>query len=467
MKVIFIKDLQDYLKSIQFIGLISLTVLLFTTNGLWFRDNCKQQLDLYNKHTTEVYRNPSTVHTTVYRQPATFLFITEGIEGKSPPGYILSPKGAIRSLPAGPRNYKLPDIPKPDWTFIVKVVFSLFAILLGYGAISGEKEQGTLRLTLANSLRRDRLLAAKYLAIVVTLMIPLLIGMLISLIITSLHMPQIFTLDILKKIPLVLLLSFFYLSFFVLVSLLFSSIIHKSSLVLLTLLTIWILSVVIIPNTSGILAEKFSKIPSEFQMAKQVGPMIQQKVWNRINSLWEKFDKGDIKTEEELRLQAEDVFEQGRDEFSKRVELYENAMKEQLKAVRNISRISPSALFQYTMETVSETGPDRDEDFVRDIRAYSAVYDKYILKKQGKLVAAGFFTFGSSRRLESGKYIEITTPRPEEFQGDKSDFPRFSESKNSINKNLRLALLDITFLVLWNLVLVLMVSAAFNRYDVR
>ena len=37
-----------------------------------------------------------------------------------------------------------------DLTFIVKIVLSLFAILFTYDAIVGEKERGTLKLTLSN-----------------------------------------------------------------------------------------------------------------------------------------------------------------------------------------------------------------------------------------------------------------------------------------------------------------------------
>jgi len=48
-----------------------------------------------------------------------------------------------------------------DLEFIFAVVLSLMAILLGYDAISGEKERGTLRLTFANQLRRSTYILGK------------------------------------------------------------------------------------------------------------------------------------------------------------------------------------------------------------------------------------------------------------------------------------------------------------------
>ncbi len=41
-----------------------------------------------------------------------------------------------------------------DLEFIFKILLSLFSILLGYDAVSGEKERGTLRLSFANALPR-------------------------------------------------------------------------------------------------------------------------------------------------------------------------------------------------------------------------------------------------------------------------------------------------------------------------
>ena len=48
-----------------------------------------------------------------------------------------------------------------DLTFIVKIVLSLFAILFTYDAIVGEKEKGTLKLSLSNKIPKDRLILGK------------------------------------------------------------------------------------------------------------------------------------------------------------------------------------------------------------------------------------------------------------------------------------------------------------------
>ncbi len=68
-----------------------------------------------------------------------------------------------------------------DLTFIVKIVLSLFAILFTYDAIVGEKERGTLKLTLSNRVPRDRLILGKVIGGFVSLLIPLIIPLILSL----------------------------------------------------------------------------------------------------------------------------------------------------------------------------------------------------------------------------------------------------------------------------------------------
>ena len=56
-----------------------------------------------------------------------------------------------------------------DLTFVFQVVLSLFAIVLGYDAICGEKERGTLRLTFAQAVPRATYILAKITGSLLTL----------------------------------------------------------------------------------------------------------------------------------------------------------------------------------------------------------------------------------------------------------------------------------------------------------
>jgi len=454
------------MQSIQFAVLLGVVIILFLANGLISIKKYSQQVSLYDQRVSQSYQNPSTVFFNLYRKPSPLLFMAEGGDKYRPYGYTLKPKGVLDALPSNPLNFKLPDIPELDWSFIIKIILSLYVILLGYASISGEKEQGTLGLVLSNSIGRIKLLVAKYLSILLTVVVPLVTGLVFSLIIIGIFNPKILTFNVLSRVLVMLFLTLVYLSAFALLSLMISSLIHRSSLVLLVLLALWVLFAVIIPNASDVLSQRFSKIPSEYQMAKREEPMIKQQVWARIDEIREKAGRGEIKTEEELKKETDRAFEEGQEGINSHYKNYENAMKQRAATAQNMSRISPTALFQYASENISQTGVKSEEHFIEDINNYADIYDNYILKKVGKLVGTSSWQFSSTIEV-NGKSVNIESPNPVEYQGDKSDFPHFVESQTSLARSLRDALFDIAGLIVWNLILASLAFSAFLRADVR
>jgi ABC-type transport system involved in multi-copper enzyme maturation permease subunit len=466
MTTIIHKELLEHLKSVQFAVLVAASVVLFAVNGLVSVQQHNRLNADYRKAVAEADAHPSTTMTVLNRAPSPLLFMAEGGEKMSPSGYRLSPKLTLSALPAGPVNFKMPEAPELDWAFIIKIVFSLYVILLGFEAVSGEKERGTLRLVLSNPVSRVRLLAAKYLAIMASAAIPLLIGFLVSFTIIGILLPSALNLPNLLRVAVLFVLALAYLSLFAVLGLLFSALILRSSLVLLVLLAFWIFFAFFMPDTSDIIAQKFSKVPSEYEMAKLLGPTVQNEVWKRIASIQERIAKGELKTEKDVLDEADRAFEEGQDSVRKLYDDYAIAMRRRADSARRISRASPAALFQYAAEAIAETGPKAESRFLRDVRNYSQVYDDYILKKVGKVVGTSPWSFGTGAEL-NGKYINIQSPSPQEYRGDKSDFPKFSESPPSLPEGLRDALWDIAGLVVWNILLAGLAFSAFLRTDVR
>jgi ABC-type transport system involved in multi-copper enzyme maturation permease subunit len=466
MKTILRKELLDHLRSVQFAVLLAASIFLFAANGLVFVQQYTRFNADYRKAAATNDAQPSTTMTRLYRAPSPLLFMAEGGAKTSPKGYMLGPKLTLSPLPAGTVNFKMPDVPELDWAFVVKIVFSLYVILLGFEAVSGEKERGTLRLVLSNPVGRIRLLTGKYLAVLSSAAIPLAAGLLTSLLVIGVFLPSVLSLANLARIVLFCVLALAYLSLFAFLSLLFSALIPRSSIVLLVLLAFWIFFAFFIPDTSAISAEKFSKVPSEYEMAKRVGPTIQAEVWKRIRAIQERIQKGELKTEEEIRADADRAYEQGQDSVRKLYDDYDNAMRARAALARRISRASPAALLEYAAEAVAETGPPADARFLRDIGNYSKVYDDYVLEKVGKVVGTSPWSFGSGATLD-GKYVDLSSPSPQEYQGDKSDFPRFSESRPALVDGLHNGLRDIAGLIVWNILLASLAFSAFLRTDVR
>ena len=464
MLTILFREIRDHIQSLQFVVLLLFSVVLFSANGIVFARKFQAESAAYAAAAAQFA--PNTQYIFLTRQPNPLLFLAEGGDLDRPASYYMMAKGYFSASAPRPRDYKLPDIPKLDWSFIVKTIFSLYVVLLGYAAISGEREQGTLRLVLSNPVGRARFLIGKYLAILAAALIPLAVGCVISLAILGVSLPQILTWGLASRVLALLALSAAYLSLFAFMSLLVSSVLRRSSLALLWLLTAWVLFAVLIPDTSGILAEKFAKVQSDYEAAKSIGPMIQKEVWAKVSALQTRIDAGELKTEKAVKAEADKAFEEGQEKVRFFEKGYEDSLAQRASLARSLARVSPVALFQYAAEDLAGSGAHREEAFREDLRAYSRLYDAYVLKKMGKLVGQSNWSFSSGVKL-NGKEIEIRSPQAEAYRGDMSDFPRFLERAPRLADGVKGAAGDIAGLLLWNIVLAMLAFAAFLRADVR
>jgi ABC-type transport system involved in multi-copper enzyme maturation permease subunit len=466
MKTIIRREFFDHARSLQFAALLVLAVVLFAANGLIFVQSNTERIEAYQKQSVSLDKNPSTQTAELLRRPNSLSFIADGAERERPGKYWLNPKGMISAAEPNPRTFKLPVVPALDWAFIIGILFSLYTILLGYKALAGEKEEGTLRLVLSNPLGRVKLLTGKFLSILSVAAAPLLAGSLISLIIIGVMAPQALAPSNLSIIVLVLLMALAYISLFAFLSLLASALIHRSSLALLALLAVWVLFAVIIPSSSVVLVEKLSVAPREIQAARMLKPTIEKEVWAKIGEIRKRSERGEFKTEEEIKSATDQAFEDGQVKLIKFYEEFNRAQLRRRQAIKSLARLSPVALFQEASENVIQSGDAGEDQFLRQVREYSYVYDAYILKKLGKVVPTSGSTF-SSYITFNGKKIMLHSPEPQEYQGDKSDFPKFEERRASLGAGLKSALGDLAGLLIWNIVLAVLAFSAFIRMDVR
>ena len=466
MRTIVNRELRDHLQSLQFIVLLLVGIVLFSANGIIFSKKYLQAEAAFQQSTARSQPQPDTRMVYLFRRPNLRLFLAEGGDLDRPAAYFLFAKGYFNASAPRPRDYKLPDLPKIDWAFIIKTIFSLYVVLLGYAAVSGEREDGTLRLVFSNSIGRTGFLMGKYFAILSATLVPLAVGCILSTALLAILLPQVLTFDTVAQILFLLLLSIVYLSLFAFLSLLVSSLIRRSSLALLVLLAMWVLFAVLIPDTSGVLAQRLAKVPSDYQTAKNLGPLVQKEVWDKIKGIQTRIDKGELRTEEAVKAEADKAFEEGQEKMRFYEKSYEDSVAERARLARSLSRLSPMALFQYAADDIAASGIHGEEEFLKNIRSYSKLYDAYVLKKTGKLVSQSNWMFSSAVKLD-GKAIDLHSPQPEAYRGDMSDFPKFIERPFRLSEGIRSALGDIAGLLVWNILLAGLAFSAFLRTDVR
>ncbi len=178
-----------------------------------------------------------------------------------------------------------------DIVVIVQIVLSLFAILIAYDTISGERERGTLALAMSNSVSRYHVLIGKYLGGMVSILLPLAIGWLGGFAMIRFSPMVEFHAAEWGKVALLFVISALYLSIFFLLSMLVSAKAKRSATALVWLLFLWVVIVLIIPNGSAYLAGQIQPIESKAKIDVE-SDSIMKEYWQKIGDYCKKHQSG-------------------------------------------------------------------------------------------------------------------------------------------------------------------------------
>jgi len=338
----------------------------------------------------------------------------------------------------------------PDLSYIVNVVISLLALLLTFDTICGEKENGTLRLMLANAVPRHTILVGKwlggYLALAVPFLLAVGVGLLVSLLVTG-STPD---LDSWKRAAGLVLLSLLYISVFFTLGVLISTFNRRSSTALMASLFVWVVIVVTIPNVVPILARQIVGIPSSGMMSER-REAVENEQWRNVRQQMR------AATTDTQRRQIRD---QMRETVSGELEQIQNDYRgkidAQIELAEVLSRVSPSASFVYAATNLSGTG-------VKDFRNLA----DYAEKSYGSQFRSVVDEF---RRDERRRYSRGRQRNVEDTIGttafDVGRLPEFRPPTESFARSLQRSMLDVGLLGIFNIAFVLASYIKFMRYDV-
>ncbi len=359
---------------------------------------------------------------------------------------------------------------------------SLLALLFAYDAISREKEAGTLRLTLSCAVPRPTLLLGKYIAGMVSILLPLIASFVAGLLVIQFSPYVSFSGSDWGRILLIFLLSMLYVSLFFLIGLFLSTRTDRPSITLMFSMCVWVIFVLIVPNLTVLLVEHASPIQSEEPYREQARDQWKQ-YEAEVKDYLEKrgvegpldrsnfggvgarsgvndYDSGETVQvggfeneegvpfaqecygfKENLRAQYADRIWRIRKEYLDR-----NPNRQSLLAL-NISRISPAAVYYNAAAILAETDLGNFLRFMEQTRQYRREWVDYLRDEK----------IFSSRRW-------FTTEFKESF--DLSRVPRFNEQSEGIGNSLQRASLDIMILAVLNMLFFMGAFISFLRYDV-
>lgn len=345
-----------------------------------------------------------------------------------------------------------------DLSFIVKIVLSLFAILFTYDAIVGEKERGTLKLTLSNRIPRDRLILGKaiggFISLLIPLVIPLVLGLLILLAYPNVSLAG----HDWTRIGLVCLMFFLYLSVFFSLGLFVSTRTVRSSTSFLILLFIWVTFVTIIPKAAVMTAARIYPIPSVHEITAQKDAYLQEIQKEAIVEQTKYFrehprpEKAEdrAKWNEDVKKWAEDFQQRltGKiDERNAAIERdYQTKMRSQQRLAVNLSRVSPASALMFGCMSLARTGIDEHERFLNSIKTYKPIFTQWVNAKMMRTVNIG----------------QGEQPKP-----DLNDMPQFAFVPERIGDSFKRMLPDLLLMVFLIIFFFVGAYVSFLKYDAR
>ncbi len=405
------RELIDHLLSLRFGLALVLTVGLMVLNALSFvggsyefrRDHYLQQVQAQQ----EVGRNNAqrglwklilhSGQTYLYKKPSPLMFCATGANDALPER--LWTQGGEDSYNSvrfynpfvliywdiidiwAPKASQLLETQAVDWVFIIGGLLSLMALLFTFDAFSGEKERGTLKLVMAQSLPRHTLLLGKFLGAMLTLApvlsLAIVVNLLIVLALSQMNLGLVEAGRIVGMVG----LSLLYLACFVGLGLWVSiwSSTTRSSLV--GVLLLWTCGVLLWPATGGALAARV--LVSEFEEELVLGWGFANNntpAHQKLNELKRTLRNRDLRKPENVR-QLADAQRAVRQFHQDREDRFLAYSLGEVENARHIVRLSPTGCFQYGMEALAGTGLARHKSFVAQARTFVQQFEQTMLNR--------------------------------------------------------------------------------------
>ena len=334
----------------------------------------------------------------------------------------------------------------PDLVYIVNIVGSLLALLFAFDAVCGEKQEGTLRLIMANAVPRDLILIAKWIGGYTVLILTFLTAILIALLFAQLTTALRFTTAEWSAFALILGVAALYISVFYALGLMVSTLTHRAATSLVLSFLIWVLLVLVIPNTAPILARALAPVPSGGVVAGQ-----RQAIHRRI---WDEMHARPRGSREEHRQMHDEATELISEETGKVLSAYLQKVDAQIQLSILLARISPSANYVYATASLGGSGPGNFASM------------REVIQRYRHEVLQWWDTEWQARRASSEG-----AATPEERQEirdapvDPDDMPQFSLERGGLGDVLLSSQTDLVLLVVLNVGFFLAAYMRFLRYD--
>ena len=415
------KEMMHHILSARFVALLLMCVLLIPLNfHINYRRYLQRQVDYQeavkkenNKDPAEQpwkqrkTTDPNLEVSKLILKPTPLSVFATGLESALPNSLGMTRNGIKRgeaSLSTAPIAFLLGHL---DFVFVVSTVFSLLALLFTFDAVAGEREAGTLRITLANALPRDIFLWSKLIGGYLVFILPFLISLIIGLLVLVWQGFPLAESDTFLRVLCLAFVSLLYIAVFFAIGAVISIYFDSSKTALIVAFTLWVFAVLILPRVGFLAAQIVAptsttaesvyrekaarraemRLSLEAKRGEILGRMIQASntlprgettgFFRLDEEFVDKMNEEMLPLEEEARLKYRDLATQ----LDRR---YQQERKHQDAIGINFSRITPTASFIFLATDATQTGQVKRNTYFQTGTRYYETLDTEMFSKMSE-----------------------------------------------------------------------------------
>ncbi len=440
------------------LGIISVVVLRADLEAR--RTEFSRNQALYRNQADEYgsYRDLQRRGVRVDRPPQSFQVLFYGVEKTLDRTAVVSEDylpGFQGDLNANPAVLLFPVA---DMLFVVAVVLSLLAFFISYDTVAGERESGTLKLVMSYPVPRDLLILAKWLGGYFSLALPFLAALLIGALLISISEEVPFTATDWEAFAVTGAVSLLLLAVMFSIGLLVSVRARSSSTAILSLVALWVLLALVVPNLGPYLAELAAPVPDVGSVEREIGLRTEtlsaafRSQWRRGGRSFRRMMAAGELTDfiRKMREQRNQLQKDVNEASAEIISDFEVRLRRQTDMARVLTRISPVACFVFASTDIGATGVRHEERLIGALRNYKRQFARYVAER-----SQGFTVVGTAAVNFAGD---------EEYDID--DLPDFVYRSDGLQERLDARFVDVLLLALFAVAFFMAAFVSFLRSDV-
>ena len=243
-------------------------------------------------------------------------------------------------------------LPAADMVYAISLLGGLLSLLVGYNAVSGERQAGTLRLVLVNAVPRYTFLLAKWTAGCVIVLLPLWGGIIVGAGLAVQTTPGLLGLDAGLRVFSIGCIASLYVAAMVACAVAVSCFHEDTSSSLVLAFTIWVAVVFLVPAGAPVVARILDK-------AESIGPVLLERerivrqTWNEDEEIANAIR---TKSREDLELYTLQLQRRAMNRARPLMESHARKSERQLDLSVLLSRLSPAGVLVHAASELAGTG---------------------------------------------------------------------------------------------------------------